>query len=89
MIYVTEVSEFFMARYPGATMLSSADYKLIAEWEKQGIPLALVLRSINEVYYDFEKEGIEIESINECQAWIESNFNEWLKSQAVGKTNLR
>ena len=78
MSYVTEVTELFLSHRPGVTILDPMDYTIIAEWEKQEIPVAIVLRSINEVYFKFKEENIKIESISECHSVVKSNFRAWL-----------
>jgi len=49
MKYVVEVADLFLARCCNNKVLSPMDFVTIAEWEKQEIPIEVVLRSINEV----------------------------------------
>jgi hypothetical protein len=46
MSYVSEASELFISLNPDTPFLGPFDYLLIAEWEKQKIPLPLVLDAI-------------------------------------------
>lgn len=85
MSYVAEITSFFKARFPEAAELDASDYTTIAEWEKQEIPMALVRRAINDVYYDCKEKGVDIESIGHCEETVKSNFRDWLKAKAVRK----
>jgi hypothetical protein len=49
MSYVSEASELYISLYPDQPVLSPFDYLLISEWEKQEIPLPLVLDAIRSV----------------------------------------
>lgn len=79
MNYVSEVADLFLARFSGIRIVSAADYTMIAEWEKQKIPVAIVLRAINEVYYSYTSDGVEIKSIGECDEAVRSIFRNWLE----------
>ena len=48
MSYVSEAADLFQSLNPDVSVLSSFDYLTIAEWEKQEIPLPLVLKAIRE-----------------------------------------
>ena len=79
MTYVNKVADFYVARFAGVRMLSAEDYTMIAEWEKQNIPVAIVLRAINEVYYSYTSDGIEIKTIGECDETVRNIFRDWLE----------
>lgn len=79
MTYVNKVADFYVARFAGVRMLSAEDYTMIAEWEKQNIPVAIVLRSINDVYYSYTSDGIEIKTIGECDETVRNIFRDWLE----------
>ena len=49
MSYVSEAAELFQCLNPEMTVLSPDDYLTIAEWEKQEIPLSLVLGAIRDL----------------------------------------
>lgn len=82
MSYVSEVADFFLARFPEAAVMSAASYTLIAEWEKQEIPQAIVIRSINECYYEIKQHGADFDSINICDKRVKANYEAWLKARS-------
>ena len=85
MNYVTEVANLFLSRRQDGTILSPTDYATIAEWEKQEIPLAVVLDSINRVFDNLAQsnERVNIESISHFQSEIKKNFADWLQGLKV------
>ena len=85
MLYVTEVAGQFLARCRNITILSPADFSIIAEWEKQEIPLAVILRSIDDLCGEINDESSEIESIGYFKATVKQNFIDWLKTEAERK----
>lgn len=82
MSYVEKVTDFFLSRCRGVTILSPADYTMIAEWEKQAIPLPIILNSINEVCDKLDGNEVEIESVSEFQETVKKNFGSWLQTMA-------
>ena len=44
--YLTAVEQFFLGLKGSGLALSAADYHLINEWEKRGIPLEVLCRAI-------------------------------------------
>ena len=82
MNYVIDVAELFLARCPNLTILSPSDFTIIAEWEKQEIPLAVIFASINEVCDHLNGDGAQIESVNDLQATVKQNFIDWLQTNA-------
>jgi hypothetical protein len=80
MKYVTEVSELFQGHCRHVAMLSPRDYVLIAEWEKQEIPLTIVANTMHEVCEKLNGEVTEIQSVEYFQEPIKRNFREWLQS---------
>lgn len=85
MSYVTEVAALFLARFQNITILNPMDYVVISEWEKQEIPLSVVLSSINEVSDSLNEENKEIESIGYFQEAVKKNFRDWLQKQGEKK----
>jgi len=57
MSYVTEVAVLFISRCQYITILSPADYAIIAEWEKQEIPLVVVFDTLNRVFDDLSQNN--------------------------------
>lgn len=85
MSYIDEVAYFFLARFPKEEGLSAEEFRRIAEWEKQGIPLSVILHSINELYYGRQREGKSADSIGDCQPYVRANFADWTRRQAAGQ----
>lgn len=77
--YVTEIADLFLARCSGITILSPLDYTIIAEWEKQEIPLAIVLDTMNKGFEKVNAAEVKVESIGHFQEAVKKNFREWLR----------
>ncbi len=56
MNYVADAAELFLTLNPEIPILSPFDYLLIAEWEKQEIPLIMVLDAIRELQVEAETD---------------------------------
>ncbi len=82
MNYVETVADLFLTRR-GYTLLSVADYVTIAEWEKEEIPLDVVVISINESLDDFKENTIQINSIGYFQEIIRKNFAKSLQKRVA------
>lgn len=78
MKYVTEVADLFLRLNPEVTILSAADYSTIAEWEKQEIPLWLVLASISKACVERKNKTIETGDITCLRETIKTDFDMWL-----------
>jgi len=59
------------------------DYTVIAEWEKQEIPLAVVIDSINRSCDELGERIAEVETIAEFRAAVKQNYVDWLQVSAV------
>jgi hypothetical protein len=83
MSYVTEVAELFLSRCQYITILSPVDYSIIAEWEKQEIPLVVVFDTLNRVFDDLSQnnKSENIESIGYFHNQIKKSFADWLQNQ--------
>lgn len=81
MNYIIDVADLFLARCANVTILSPMDFTIIAEWEKEEIPLAVILGSINEVCDHLNGDGGEVESIGDFQDTVKQNFIDWLQSR--------
>lgn len=82
--YFTEIEETFVRRRGKHLLLSSLDWALIEAWQDRGIPLHIVIRSIESVFDVFDKqpEGTRtIKSLFYCREEIESQYSEWIASQ--------
>lgn len=75
MSFVTKVADLFLERCRNVTIISPSDFVLIAEWEKQEIPLDIILKSINELC----DEAAVVTSFDEFQRLVQQNFIEWLQ----------
>ena len=80
MNYVEEVSSLFQARC-GKIILAPEDYALIAEWEKQDIPIEVVAVTIDLTSYQLEGVDTEIKSIRFFNDAVKTNFRRWLQMQ--------
>lgn len=86
--YFTEIEETFTRLREKHLLLSPLDWTLIESWKERGIPLTIVLRSIEEVFKN-QKSGARRRAINSlryCQGEVETQYAAWLQSQ-VGKND--
>lgn len=81
MNYVREIADIFRLHCRHITILDPMDFALIAEWEKQDIPLPVILRSIEEVCS--QENDLAIESIADIQDRIKQNFVNWLQTNSM------
>lgn len=84
MNYVGEVTNLLRSRCGDTTILSPMDYVIIAEWEKQEIPLVLVMDTINELCDRTIDTDAGIESAGYFQETIKDNFSTWLQTGSTG-----
>lgn len=69
-------------------MLSPLDWALIEQWQERGVPLHVVLSSIEKVFDGVDQQPNRrrtIKSISYCKEEIEARYAEWLDRQ-VGKS---
>lgn len=67
--------------------LSPLDWALIEAWQDRGIPMHIVIRSIESVFdvFDQQPPGTRtIKSLFYCREEVESQFLEWQRSQVGG-----
>lgn len=79
MNYIGEVVDLFRSRCGDLKILGPMDYVIVAEWEKQEIPLAIVVAVINDVC-DQVKDGTKIESVSYFNEALKQNFRAWLQT---------
>ena len=87
--YFTEIEDTFIRRRAKNLFLSPLDWALIEQWQDRGIPLHIVIRSVESVFDVFDKQPVgtrTIKSLFYCREEVEVQYAEWLKSQA-GKSN--
>ncbi len=85
--YFSEIEETFIRRRGRNLLLSPLDWALIETWQERGIPLRIVLRSIEKVFDGVDKQPAQkrtVKSLIYCREEIEVQYAEWLKTQ-VGK----
>jgi hypothetical protein len=86
--YFTEIEELFVRRRGRNLMLSPLDWALIEQWQERGVPLHVVLSSIEKVFDGVDQQPNRkrtIKSISYCKEEIEAQYAEWLDRQ-VGKS---
>ncbi len=82
--YYTEIEDTFIRRRARNLFLSPLDWALIETWKERGIPLHIVIRSIESVFDVFDKQPVgtrTIKSLFYCREEIESQYLEWTRSQ--------
>ena len=84
MNYICEVSELFKSRCSNVRILSPEDYTLIAEWEKEQIPVEIIAASINEICDRLNGSAARIKSISYFQDSIKNRFRHWLRTDTGG-----
>ena len=85
--YFSEIEETFIRRRGRNLLLSPLDWALIETWQERGIPLRIVLRSIEKVFDGVDKQPTQkrtVKSLIYCREEIEAQYAEWLETQ-VGK----
>jgi hypothetical protein len=90
--YFTEIEEQFQRRRGSILFLSTLDWALIDTWREAGVPLAAVLRGIDDAFdkYEARKAHARIRKINSL-AWCAQAVMEAVESlqeAAVGGTLL-
>lgn len=83
--YFTEIEDTFIRRRGKSLFLSPLDWALIESWQDRGIPLHIVVRSIESVFDVFDKQPVgtrTIKSLFYCREEVEVQHAEWIRSQA-------
>ena len=55
---------------------------MVAEWEKQEIPLVLVIAAINQICDQIKDDDTRIRSVSYFQETINRNYNDWLQGKS-------
>lgn len=87
--YFTEIEDTFIRRRGRNLFLSPLDWALMEAWKDRGIPLHIVIRSIESVFdvYDKQPPGTRtIKTLFYCREEVEVQYAEWLTAQ-TGKEN--
>src|SRR3954462_11772574 len=85
--YFTEIEDTFVRRRGKHLFLSPLDWALMDGWKERGIPLHIVIRSIESVFDVFDRQPAgtrTIKSLFYCREEIESQYTEWLNSRVGG-----
>ncbi|HMS40245.1 MAG TPA: hypothetical protein PKE69_08470 [Pyrinomonadaceae bacterium] len=88
MNYIETVAELFLKR-SGKNLLAVSDYVLIAEWEKEEIPLEIVLDSINRIFNEISEVSKNIESIEFIEDRVQINFAESIRQNSDSFEKLK
>ncbi|OYT73215.1 MAG: hypothetical protein CFK52_02830 [Chloracidobacterium sp. CP2_5A] len=87
--YFSEIEAEFAARRGRPYRLSPLDWALIESWRKEGIPLPVVLRAIEQVFVARAKSASRqpkgrprpVRSLSYCQPAVEEAFQAWRASR--------
>jgi hypothetical protein len=85
--YFSEIEDTFIRRRGKGLLLSPFDWALMEVWQERDIPLHLVLRGIEIVFDNHEKNATKkrsVKGLSFCREEIEVQFSEWQESQ-IGK----
>lgn len=82
--YFTEIEETFVRRRAKNLFLSPLDWALMETWQEQGVPLHVVIRAVEQVFDNFDKNPgpRTIKGLMFCREEVEAQYEEWLKAQA-------
>lgn len=78
--YFSEIERAFVRRRGRNLLLSPMDWSLLEEWEKRGIPLKIVLATIEEVFDQLDAEpdrARSVRTLSYCKDAVESRFKSW------------
>jgi hypothetical protein len=77
MSYVSEVADLICSLNTNNAVLGAHDYLVISEWEKQEIPLEIVLTTLRE--YFAEQESAAEGALVVIKREIRNRYAEWLR----------
>jgi hypothetical protein len=86
--YFTEVEEEFVRRRGKPLLISPMDWALVESWKNAGIPLHIVLRSINQAFDAYDARAQKYRKVNSifyCQQQVESTFADYRLAQVGGE----
>jgi hypothetical protein len=84
--YFTEIEDRFLRRRGGGLLLSTLDWALIETWRDAGIPLAAVLRGIDEAFDRYDQRPSKTKKVNSlayCSQLVLATAED-MKEAAVG-----
>ena len=84
--YFSEIEDTFIRRRGKHLMLSPMDWALIEGWKERGVPLHVVVRSIEHAFdsHDSKKQKRTVKTLLYCQEEVEAQYAEWLVSRVGG-----
>lgn len=88
--YFTEIEEAFVRRRGAPMLISPLDWALIEQWKQMGIPLHIVLRSIDKCFDSYDerlRHGRKINTLLYCQQEVLASYREYLESQVGAAVN--
>ena len=76
--YVSEIEDFFLRRRGSARLLPPKDWKLVETWFDDGIPLAVVLSAVGDVFTKREASGDTepVSSLTYCRHAVKKRWDE-------------
>jgi hypothetical protein len=86
--YFSEIEDTFIRCRGKGLLLSPFDWALMEVWQERQIPLHIVLRGIEIVFENYEKNKTKkrtIKGLSFCREEVEVQFSEWQESQ-IGKS---
>ncbi|MFT3745992.1 MAG: hypothetical protein QM785_17110 [Pyrinomonadaceae bacterium] len=89
--YFTEIEDTFIRRRGKNLFLSPLDWALMEAWQDRGIPLHIVIRSIESVFDVFDKQPVgtrTIKSLFYCREEIEAQYAEWTTARTGSSESL-
>lgn len=89
--YFTEIEDTFIRRRGKNLFLSPLDWALMETWQERGIPLHIVIRSIESVFDVFDKQPVgtrTIKSLFYCREEVEAQYAEWATAR-TGSSELQ
>lgn len=89
--YFTEIEDVFVRRRGKHLLLSPIDWAMIEGWRERGIPLHVVLRAIESVFDNFDKNPRPrtIKSLVFCREEVEAQYAEWLAARVGASSGVR
>ena len=84
--YFTEIEEHFQKRRGTGLLLSTLDWALIETWKDAGVPLAAVLRGIDDAFEKYDRRRPHVQKINGLAYCAQAVLTaaEEMKEAAVG-----
>jgi hypothetical protein len=81
--YFTEIEEAFVRLRGKSLLLSPMDWDLMQSWKDDGVPLRVVLRSLEKVFESHQAKARRrpIQSLSYCKGEVEAQFGEWREAR--------